>query len=99
MTNKQSQLSSKSTPEGIKGLQVVKGGRVKPRPSRQELDSAAERLLYHDCHLFPLALKAGVSQHELAWIAIGKARSEGYENGMKAERARVRFLPPVGRAA
>jgi hypothetical protein len=83
-------------------LQVIQGGRVKSDPKRlnqHEKQSIAARFLYHDAHLFPLAWKAEMTQHEVAWIAVEVARAEAFENGMKAERARMRLMPPMERVA
>ena len=99
MKNKQSQSILKSAADGTQGLQSIDGGRVKPRPHRLELDSLAARFLHHDAHLFPLALKSGISQHEIAWLAVAMARAEAFENGQRAERVRRRLMPPERRAA
>lgn len=38
-------------------------------------------------------------QHDLCALIVAIAQEEAFENGMRAERARRRLLPPVGRAA
>lgn len=82
-------------------LQVIEGGKLtgKAAPSNADKKSAATRFLYHDGRLTTLASELGVSQHAIAWMAVEMARAEGIETGKRAERARQRLIPPMGRAA
>ncbi len=83
-------------------LQVINGGRVTVKPSnlnQHERESYARRLIYHGGNLQNLARESGLSQTEIFWIAAEILRADSFENGMRAERARRRLMPPIERAA
>ena len=83
-------------------LQLIQGGKVIPKLpqlNQHELESIANRFLYHEASPQTLAWESGLRQIDIIWLAVEMARAEAFANGQRAERAKMRLCPPMERAA